>query len=101
MSIILNSKRNTKLTRLKIYLIIKHHNALCWKLKQFNDFWKFVYQFQLTFILSLFWILVYVSTFDTKSPIQSKFAVIIFMLGSTQLLCLKIYTVFIVSNEVS
>ena len=96
----INSKLNPRLVRRKVYLIINVHNALCWKLKQFNDFWKFHLISELIFFLIMIWFYIYEIAFDIQLALYNRLFLCNWLMSFSTLLSLLIYMVFIVSQEV-
>ena len=99
-SLFANSKIDPRFVRRKVYLIINVHNAICWKLKRFNDFWKYHLISEFVFFLIMIWFYIYEIVFDIKLAIYNRLFLVNWLLTFSSLLSLFIYMVFIVSLEV-
>ena len=97
----LNSKRNIKRRPIKVYYIIRQHDAICKKLNQFNDFWKFYLQIQILFFLIIIWFIVYEVAFDIKLSIYTKLFFSAWLSVFILMFICIIYLVYIVSQEVN
>ena len=96
-----NRKFNDKIKRRVIYLILRRHNAICWKLKRFNDFWKFHLQILIMSFILLCWFTLYTSAFDIKLVIYHRILFAILLCGFILLLSFLFYTVSLASYQVS
>ena len=84
-----------------VYLILKEHNAICWRLKRFNDFWKYHLQYKFIFFLITIWYFVYECFFDIKLALLGRLTLSVFMSAFIVILGLNIYMIFKISQEIS
>ena len=89
-SLLINSKLNPKFVCRKVYLIINVHNAICWKLKRFNDFWKFDLISEFVFFLIMIWFFTYEVVFDIKLVLYNRLLFVNWLMIFSSLLSLFI-----------
>ena len=69
---IINSKQKVKTSSKKINWIIKEHNDLCFMLKRFNDFWKYLLIVVLSYYIMFIWFSIYIDMIFKSSDLLTK-----------------------------
>lgn len=90
-----------KVKRSRIYFIIRRHNAICRRLKRFNDFWKFYFQFEITFFMIYIWFLIYEVNFDYKLVIFNRLFFTFLVIFLILFLTCIFFMVYFISVEVT